>query len=81
MRDLELGDLLFAGISGGVWCDMRGSTLGVNMPLACILHMHIMDTVDDLIGVDLEASSVLLDLKVLDIFCEYLHGVREPWLN
>jgi hypothetical protein len=63
MRDLELGDLLLAGISGGVWSDMSGTALGVNMLPARILHVHIMDTLDDLIRIDLQVLSVLLNQK------------------
>jgi hypothetical protein len=51
--DLEFGDLLFAGVSGGVWGDVRGSSASVDMLLASVLHVHIADAFDNLIRVDL----------------------------
>lgn len=52
--DLELGDFLFRSIASAVWCDMGSSSFGMGMMAACLLHVHIRETFDDLIGIDLE---------------------------
>jgi hypothetical protein len=60
LRDPEFGDLLLAGISGRVWSDMRGTAVRVDMLSASFFHMHSINTFDDLIRVDLQASSAVL---------------------
>lgn len=55
MWDLEFGDFLLAGVSGRIRRDVRGSAVGVDMLFAGVLHVHFMNAVDDLIGVDLQA--------------------------
>lgn len=53
MRDLELGYFLLAGISCGVWGDVGGSSVGVDMVLASFLHMQVTDALNNLIRIDL----------------------------
>ena len=42
MGDLELGDLLLAGVSGRVRGDVRGSALAVDMLPTCFTHVQAM---------------------------------------
>ena len=85
MRDLELGYFLLAGISCGVWSDVRCSSVGVDMVLASFLHMQVTDTLNNLIRIDLQLciSAVLKPtariLKVLGLNRMYLHDVRETY--
>jgi hypothetical protein len=53
MGYLELGDLLLAGVSSGVWSDMRGSAVRMYMVLACLFHMEVVEALDNLVRVDL----------------------------
>jgi hypothetical protein len=56
MGYLELGDLLLAGVSSGVWSDMRGSAVSMYMFLACLFHMEVVEALDNLVRVDLEIA-------------------------
>jgi hypothetical protein len=56
MGYLELGDLLLAGVSSGVWSDMRGSAVSMYMFLACLFHMEAVEALDNLVRVDLEIA-------------------------
>lgn len=86
----EFGDLLFAGVAGGVWGDVRGTAFGVDMSPARLFHMEIVKTLDDLFGVDLWTRLVYAliigpKLQALGgkVAAEHsLHGVRETfWRN
>jgi hypothetical protein len=51
--DLELGDLLLAGVAGRVGGYVRGTTMCVNVFAAGLAHMKVVKAMDDLVGVDL----------------------------
>jgi hypothetical protein len=78
---LELGDFLLAGVSSGIWSDVRGSAICMYMFLACLFHMEVVEALDNLVRVDLEitVSSAELwgGLMLLEERIFYLRGVRE----
>jgi hypothetical protein len=58
-RNLEFGDLLLAGVAGGIGSDMGNPALGVDMLLTRLLHMKVLKAFDDRIGIDLYKLSAL----------------------
>jgi len=81
MGYLELGDLLLAGVSSGVWSDMRGSAVRMYMVLACLFHMEVVEALDNLVWVDLYMAVSPAELRgglmLLEERIFYLRGVRE----
>lgn len=59
MRELKSRDLLLASISGGVRSDGRDIFSRVRTPLTATFHVGILETIDNLIRVDL---AVILDV-------------------
>jgi hypothetical protein len=53
MRDFEFRDFLFCCVPCGIWGDMRGSAIRMDMSAASFLHMQAMKTGDNLIWVNL----------------------------
>ena len=58
MGNLELGNLLLAGVSGRVWGDMRSASITVDVLPASLFHMHIVHALDDFIRVYLGGLGV-----------------------
>jgi hypothetical protein len=57
--DFEFGDLLLAGVAGGIGSDMGSPALGMDMLLTRLLHMKVLKAFDDRIGIDLYKLSAL----------------------
>ena len=87
--DLELGDLLLAGVAGRVGSDVGSSTLGMNMLPTSLLHMKVVEALNDLSGIDLCRLSAINSNGMRDLRRGRhgteerggLHGVRETSLT
>jgi hypothetical protein len=64
VRDLELGDLLLASISGGVRGNVRSAALGMDVLAAGFAHVQIVETVDDFIRVDLSLLEFWVECRL-----------------
>lgn len=74
LGDLELWDLLFAGVACGVWCDVGGASAGMYVLSSSFGHVQALKTFDDLVRVDLDMS---IEYVVMRDSLGGLHGVRE----
>lgn len=53
VRNLELGDLLLAGITGGIWGQMSSAAFCVDMLFAGLFHVQVVKAINDIIRINL----------------------------